>query len=83
MTKNTQRVIEATEKMNEPIRIALLPDHPTSVESGKHLSDAVPFVIYQTGAAKDSVNSFDELSCANGSFGVLQPTEFIKLFLKK
>lgn len=78
-----RHIIEATEKMEEPVRIALLPDHPTSVESGKHLADPVPFVIYQKGGKSDSVERFDEISCSHGHYGILNPTEFIEKFLAK
>ncbi|MCH5228158.1 MAG: cofactor-independent phosphoglycerate mutase [Muribaculaceae bacterium] len=74
-------IVEASEKMQIPVRIALLPDHPTSVESGKHLSDPVPFVIYEKGAEADEVTKFDEESCRKGEYGTLQPSEFIQKFL--
>lgn len=75
-------IVEETDKMDEPVRIALLPDHPTSVETGKHCDSPVPFVIYQKGIKPDNVKTFDEISCAQGSFGLLNPTDFIKLFLE-
>lgn len=74
-------IIEATDKMEVPVRIALLPDHPTSVETGKHLDDPVPFAIYQKKMTPDSVLTFNEISCAQGSYGLLNPTEFIKKFI--
>ena len=74
-------LVKAVLEMEQPVRIALLPDHPTSVESGKHLDDAVPFVIFERDGVKDSVKKFDEISARNGVFGVLEATDFIKVFL--
>lgn len=74
-------LVKAVLEMEQPIRIALLPDHPTSVESGKHLDDAVPFVIFERDGVKDSVKKFDEISARNGVFGILKATDFIKVFL--
>lgn len=76
-------LIEETEKEGIKVRIALLPDHPTSVENGKHLEDPVPFVIYQKGSEPDNVKTFDEISCAQGSYGILKPTEFIKKLIEE
>lgn len=76
-------LIEATKDWEVPVRIALLPDHPTSVETGKHLDDPVPFVIYQKGTASDNVMHFNEVEAKDGAFGLVQPTEFISLFLTK
>lgn len=74
-------IVKATLEKEEKIRIVLLPDHPTSVETGKHLSDPVPFVIFQKGGKTDEVKNFDEISCAKGSFGTLSPDKFINIFL--
>lgn len=76
-------ILEAVETIDDPVRIALLPDHPTSVETGKHLADAVPFVIYQREKEADPTEQFDEDSCSRGALGILGPTEFIKIFLSK
>ena len=39
-------IFEATEKMEEPVCIAVLPDHPTPVEMRIHVNEPVPFIIY-------------------------------------
>lgn len=76
-------IMEYAHKAPWDLRIALLPDHPTSVESGKHLSDPVPFVIYQKNMEPDAVHKFDEESCASGFYGTLSPTQFINKFLEE
>lgn len=76
-------ILKTTEVMDIPVRIAVLPDHPTSVESGKHLADPVPFVIYEKNASPDKVTVFDESSVKEGGFGLVNPTDFIKLLLQQ
>lgn len=75
-------IVEAADQMKEPVRIALLPDHPTSVETGKHLDDPVPFVIFEKNSPADSVTKFDEVSAKNGCFGELSATEFMQELMK-
>ena len=76
-------ILEETVFKGIPVKIALLPDHLTSVETGKHLSDPVPFVIYGQGIRPDKVTLFDEINCRKGGYGFLKPTEFIKKFLEE
>lgn len=66
---------------NEPVRIALLPDHPTPVELRTHVNEPVPFVICGPGITPDNVTKYDEVSCVNGAYGMLRLGEFIKTFI--
>lgn len=75
-------VIQAVEQMREPVCIAVLPDHPTPVEKRIHVNEPVPFVIWHNGITADSVQNYDEESCINGSFGLLDASEFMKEFMK-
>ena len=47
--------------MNEPVAVAILPDHPTC-EIRTHTSDPVPFLIWYPGIEPDSVTTYDEKS---------------------
>jgi len=46
-----QRVVkflmEKTSEMDEPVTLAVLPDHPTPWKLKTHTRDSVPFVIYR------------------------------------
>ena len=66
---------------DEPVAIALLPDHPTPVETRTHVKEPVPFVIYHPGIEADGVKEFDEVSCVSGAYGLLQKDEFMKVFM--
>ena len=56
---------------NEPICIGILPDHPTPVEIRTHVDEPVPFLIWYEGIVPDDVHVFDEQSCRNGGYGLL------------
>lgn len=74
-------IFEAVEKMDEPVCIAVLPDHPTPVEMRIHVNEPVPFIIYHKGITPDAVEHYDELSCVNGGYGLLRLQEFMQAFM--
>ena len=65
----------------EPVAIAVLPDHPTPVAHRTHTNEPVPFLIYADGIEADGVQTFDELSCQQGGYGLLEKDEFIRTFM--
>ena len=75
-------IFEATEKMTEPVCIAILPDHPTPVEQRIHVNEPVPFLIYYKGIEPDEVEHYDEESCVSGSYGLLRLNEFMQRFME-
>lgn len=66
---------------NEPVAIAILPDHPTPCSIRTHTNTPVPFLIYKPGENPDSVSSFDEFSVMDGKYGILERDQFINEFL--
>ena len=66
---------------NEPVCIAVLPDHLTPVEQRVHVGQPVPFLIWHRGIEPDSVQQYDEASCVSGSYGLLKLTEFMQAFM--
>lgn len=75
-------ILNEIEKWDEPVAVAVLPDHPTPCEYRTHTADAVPFAIYYPGIEPDSVQTFDEDAAKEGCYGILQGDEFIKEFMK-
>lgn len=65
-----------------PVRMAILPDHPTPVEVRTHVKEPVPFIIWHDGITPDNVKTYDEMSCADGGYGLLRLNEFMKTFMK-
>jgi len=76
-------IFEAISKWDEPVTIAILPDHPTPCAKRTHTMDAVPFTIYRPGEKTDAVMVYDEFSCRDGDYGTLREQEFIYTLLKK
>lgn len=74
-------IFEAVKDWNEPVAIAVLPDHPTPVAHLTHTNDPVPFLIYAPGIESDSVKTFDEVACKEGSYGLLEKDGFINELL--
>ena len=74
-------IYEEVSKWDEPVAIAVLPDHPTPCAHRTHTSDPIPFLIYAPGLEADGVTAFDEESCKQGGYGNIEGTEFTKIFL--
>ena len=67
---------------DEPVCIAVMPDHPTPVEIRTHVKEPVPFEIWYPGIEPDSVQTYDEVSSVQGSYGLLRLQEFMQTFMK-
>ena len=76
-------IYEEVSKWDEPVSIAILPDHPTPCAIRTHSASAVPFIIYNSEDEADKVEVYDEFSVKEGVYGILNEDEFIKSFLKK
>ena len=76
-------IYEAAAKgeFGEPVCIAVLPDHPTPVELRIHVNEPVPFLIWHANIDADKVETYDEVACVTGSYGLLKLDEFIKTFM--
>lgn len=75
-------IYEEVKTWNEPVCIAVLPDHFTPVEQRIHVGKPVPFIIYYPGIAPDSVERYDEESCVTGGYGMLRLNEFMQTLMK-
>lgn len=67
---------------DDPVCIAILPDHPTPVELRIHVAEPVPFIIWHPGITPDGVETYDEVSCVSGSYGLLRLEEFMNKFME-
>ena len=65
-----------------PVCIAILPDHPTPVELRIHVAEPVPFIIWHPGITSDGVETYDEVSCVSGSYGLLRLEEVMNKFME-
>ena len=73
-------VYEETRKWDEPVTIAVLPDHPTPCAIRTHTNDPIPFIIYNKEIEADSVKTYDEFAAKAGSYGLLRGDGFMKAF---
>ena len=74
-------IFEEVSKWDEPVAIAILPDHPTPCRLKTHISEPIPFLIYYPGIQPDGVSQYDEESAKAGDYGLLTGDEFMKALL--
>ena len=75
-------IYEAVKDWDEPVCIAVLPDHPTPVEMRIHVNEPIPFLIYHKGIEADGVQQYDEVSCVTGGYGLLRLQQFMQTFMR-
>ncbi|MBM6993460.1 MAG: cofactor-independent phosphoglycerate mutase [Prevotella sp.] len=75
-------IYNEVKQWDEPVCIAILPDHPTPVEIRTHVSEPVPFIFWYKGIEPDEVQQYDEISCVTGEYGLLHLNEFMESFMK-
>ena len=75
-------LVDEIAKMDEPVAIAILPDHPTPWKLKTHTRDAVPFLIWHAGIQPDGVKNYDEISAREGNYGTLESQQFMQELLK-
>ena len=61
------------------VTLAVLPDHPVPVRTGKHTRTPVPLSIRRPDWTPDNVPCYDEVACLQGALGALQGREFMDL----
>lgn len=74
-------IYQAIKDWNEPVAIAVLPDHPTPCELRTHTAEPVPFLIWYPGITPDEVQKFDEVAALQGAYGLMKEDEFINAFM--
>jgi 2,3-bisphosphoglycerate-independent phosphoglycerate mutase len=74
-------ILEGIEARGIRAAVAVLPDHPTPVETGAHASDPVPVAIWRPGEKPDAVQGYDEEQVRKGSLGLLRGDGFIRRVL--
>jgi len=75
-------IFDEVSKWDEPVIIAILPDHPTPCVYKTHTNSPVPFIIYKPGETADNALVYDEFAAENGSYGLLKGAEFMQELIK-
>lgn len=82
-----QRVVrliyEEVKTWNEPVTIAVLPDHPTPCALKTHTNKPIPFLIYRSDGEADQVQVYDEFESPKGAYGLLVGNEFMKVLFNE
>lgn len=76
-------IYEEVKDWEEPVAIAVLPDHPTPCELRTHTAEPVPFLIWYPGIEPDEVQTFDEVAACNGVYGLMKEDEFMNEFMNE
>ncbi len=74
-------ILDEVSRWDEPVCVALLPDHATPVEKRIHVGEPVPFTIWYPGILPDAVATYSEATCAQGDYGLLRLSEFMRTFM--
>ena len=72
-------IMDELSKWDEPVTIAVLPDHPTPVELRIHVNDPVPFIIYKPGEEPDKITEYNEFEPQNGYYGTIEAADFMDI----
>ncbi|OJV87584.1 MAG: cofactor-independent phosphoglycerate mutase [Bacteroidia bacterium 44-10] len=81
-TRIVKTIYEETLQWDEPVTIAILPDHPTPCAIRTHTREPIPFLIYHRDIEPDSVQVYDEFAAKEGSYGLLYGDQFMKAFIR-
>ena len=76
-------ILKGVEEAKTDIRIALLPDHPTPVETRIHVKDPVPVVLWGSGVTADAVLEYNEAEAGKGGLGLMDQKAFFNNFFGK
>ncbi len=67
--------------LDPSVAVAVLPDHPVPLRTGKHTRTPVPLAIRRADWKPDALQYYDELSAPSGTLGALQGRQFMDLLL--
>lgn len=76
-------IYETVKTWDEPVTIAILPDHPTPCAIKTHTNAPIPFIIYNPLQAGDAVQVYDEQAATQGAFGAISGDDFMQLLFDK
>ncbi len=69
-------------QLDGDFKILLLPDHATPIKVRTHVTDPVPFIIYNSSANQPGNFTFDEMSAQKSSFYLSEGHKLMDLFVR-
>ena len=76
-------ILDALAQFDEPVTLAVLPDHPTPCCIRTHSATPVPVMIYTPGVTPDNISRYNERSAAAGSLGLMQRDDFMNILFNR
>ena len=76
-------IFEHLEKISEPYRVLITPDHPTYLSTKTHTHGDVPFTICGAGIDADSYNQYHEENAAASELAMPNGWDLMPFFLSK
>lgn len=70
-------------RMDSSVTVAVLPDHPVPLRTGKHTRTPVPVAVRRPGWQPDGVQTYDEIACLQGSLGAMRGRAFMDLLFSR
>jgi len=67
-----RHIVNGIRALDDQVSLAVLPDHPTPVETGDHARDPVPVALLRPGMAPDECARYDEVEAQKGGLGMLE-----------
>ena len=71
------------EAIGPDANVAILPDHPVPLATGKHTRTPVPVAVRMYGITPDSVMTFDEIAAPQGALGRMADGDLMALLFPK
>ena len=72
-------VAPVLDAFGDELNVAVLPDHPVPISTGKHTRTPVPVSVRMAGAEPDAVQAFDEEACTHGTLGEMADGDLMAL----
>lgn len=76
-------IVEQLEKKGEHFRMLICPDHPTPLCLMTHVSDPIPFVIYDSKLSQSGAQGYTEQFAKDTGLFLSSGVELMQTFLKK
>ena len=65
-------IVPVLDALGPTLNVAVLPDHPVPIATGKHTRTPVPVSVRMAGVAPDGVMCYSETDCPHGTLGALR-----------
>lgn len=75
-------VLAYLKETGEDYRVLLMPDHPTPLTLRTHVSDPVPFVLYDSRCEKQGISSYTEEKCRETGLYIDKASELMGHLIK-